>query len=56
MIIFPNFEALNIKSIIGTPVVLHPSFFAINILHALLYLAVMLTFAVLIFNRKTFEN
>ncbi|MDD5376513.1 MAG: ABC transporter permease subunit [Candidatus Gracilibacteria bacterium] len=56
MVIFPNFEALNIKSIIGTPVVLHPSFFAINILHALLYLAVMLTFAVLIFNRKTFEN
>jgi ABC-type transport system involved in multi-copper enzyme maturation permease subunit len=56
MVIFPNFEALNIKSIIGTPVILNHSFFAINIVHAFLYLAVILTFAVLIFNRKTFEN
>ncbi len=56
MVIFPNFEALNIKSIIGTPIVLSPSFYAINTLHAFLYLAVILTFAVLIFNRKTFEN
>lgn len=56
MVIFPNFEALNIKSAIGTPVVFHPSFFAINIVHAGLYLAVILTFAVIIFNRKTFEN
>ncbi|NCP76791.1 ABC transporter permease [Candidatus Gracilibacteria bacterium] len=56
MVIFPNFEALNIKSIIGTPIVLGSSFFAVNIVHALLYLALILTFAVLIFNRKTFEN
>ncbi|EKD30304.1 MAG: hypothetical protein ACD_78C00094G0001 [uncultured bacterium (gcode 4)] len=56
MVVFPNFEALNIKSLIGTTLVLNPSFFAINIVHALLYLAVILTFAVLIFNRKTFEN
>ncbi|MDD5197372.1 MAG: hypothetical protein PHN60_00765 [Candidatus Gracilibacteria bacterium] len=56
MVIFPNFEALNIKSLIGTPIALNPSFFAINILHALLYLGLILTFAVLIFNRKTFEN
>ncbi|MDD2916714.1 MAG: ABC transporter permease [Candidatus Gracilibacteria bacterium] len=56
MVVFPNFEALNIKSIIGTPVVLAPSFFAINLVHALLYLALTLTFTVLIFNRKTFEN
>lgn len=56
MVVFPNFEALNIKSVIGTPITLSPSFFAINILHALLYLAIILTFTVLIFNRKTFEN
>ena len=56
MVIFPNFEALNIKSIIGTPILLSPSFFAINIVHAFLYIALILTFAVLIFNRKTFEN
>lgn len=56
MVIFPNFEALNIKSIIGTPIVLSPSFYAINTIHAILYLAVILTFSVLIFNRKTFEN
>lgn len=56
MVIFPNFEALNVKSLIGTPVVPNLSFFAINIVHALLYLVLILTFAVLIFNRKTFEN
>ena len=56
MIVFPNFEALNIKSAIGTPIVFSPSFFALNIVHAGLYLAVILTFAVIIFNRKTFEN
>lgn len=56
MVIFPNLEALNIKSVIGTPVMLSPSFFAINTAHALLYTALILTFAVLIFNRKTFEN
>lgn len=56
MVIFPNFEALNIKSVIGTPIVLASSFFWVNILHALLYLTAILTFAVLIFNRKTFEN
>lgn len=56
MIVFPNFEALNIKSVIGTPIVLSPSFFAINIVHACLYLTLILTFTVLIFNRKTFEN
>lgn len=56
MVVFPNLEALNIKSLIGTPVTLAPSYFALNIAHALLYIAVILTFAVLIFNRKTFEN
>lgn len=56
MVIFPNLEALNIKSLIGSPIVLEPSFFAINIAHVFLYLAVILTFTVLIFNRKTFEN
>ncbi|MDP2104095.1 MAG: ABC transporter permease [Candidatus Gracilibacteria bacterium] len=56
MVIFPNFEALNIKSVIGTPVVLAPTYFAWNTLHALLYLALLLTFASLIFNRRTFEN
>jgi len=56
MVIFPNFEALNIKSVIGTPVILAPTYFAWNTLHALLYLALLLTFASLIFNRRTFEN
>ncbi len=56
LVIFPNFEALNIKSLIGSPITIAPSFFAINIVHAFLYLAVILTFTVLIFNRKTFEN
>jgi len=56
MVIFPNFEALNVKSVIGTPVVLGPVYFAWNTLHALLYLALLLTFASLIFSRRTFEN
>ncbi len=56
MVVFPNFEALNVKSTIGTPVVLDPGFFMINTLHAGLYLILILTFTILIFNRKTFEN
>jgi ABC-type transport system involved in multi-copper enzyme maturation permease subunit len=56
MVVFPNLEALNIKSLIGSPMVIAPSFFALNMVHSFLYLAVILTFTVLIFNRKTFEN
>lgn len=56
MVIFPNFEALNIKSLIGSPVVLNSAFISLNILHAFLYLGIILLFTVLIFNRKTFEN
>ncbi len=56
MVLFPNFEALNIKSVIWTPLVLEPTFFLINIVHGGLYLGVILTLTVLIFNKKTFEN
>ena len=56
LIIFPNFEALNVKSIIGTPVVLSWQYLSLNTLHAFLYLAVVLILAATIFNRKTFEN
>lgn len=56
MIIFPNFEALNIKSAIGTPVVFSWQYLSLNTAHAFLYLAVILLLSTMIFNRKTFEN
>ena len=54
--LFPNFEALSYpKNIIGTPQTLDMPVFFFTASHALVYLAVILLFTILIFNRKTFE-
>lgn len=55
-IIFPPFEALNLKSMILSNIPASPLYIGGNILYALLYIVVILGFTILIFNRKTFEN
>jgi ABC-type transport system involved in multi-copper enzyme maturation permease subunit len=56
LLIFPNFEALNIKSLIMSQVKISTSYIAFNFTYAIVYLILILTFTILIFNRKTFEN
>ena len=55
-VVFPNFEALNIKNLVWTVKGFDISFIAANTVYAILYLAVILFFTVLIFNKKQFEN
>lgn len=55
-IIFPNFEALNIKNVIFSPVKINIEYIAINSIYSILYLVIILILTVLIFNKKTFEN
>ena len=53
---FPPFEALNIKDTIGTFITFSGMYFVQNIAYAIVYLAVILVFTCLIFNKKKFEN
>jgi hypothetical protein len=54
--IFPNFEGLNYaKNTIGTSETISGLNFLVNGGHALLYIALILLFTVVIFNKKTFE-
>jgi hypothetical protein len=55
-LLFPNFEALNIKWIIMSPVAITWSYVAFNTLYAFVYLVLILGLTIIIFNRKTFEN
>lgn len=55
-IIFPPFEALNLKSVILSNVKIDPIFLVANTLYAILYIIIILGFTIIIFNRKTFEN
>lgn len=53
----PNFEALSYpKKLIATNVPLSDSAIAFAGTHAILYLALVLVFAMLVFSRKNFEN
>lgn len=55
-LLFPNFEGLSYaKNIIGTPQTIGTIGFIANGGHALLYMAIILTFTIVIFNKKTFE-
>lgn len=55
-IIFPPFEALNLKSAILSNVKISPVFLMANTFYAVLYIVIILGFTIVIFNRKTFEN
>lgn len=55
-LLFPNFEGLNYpKNVIGTPELISTTNILANAGHAILYVAIILLFTVLIFNSKTFE-
>lgn len=55
-LLFPPFEALNTKDYIGSFIAYTPSYFIQNIFYSIGYLAIILFFTVLIFNKKKFEN
>ncbi len=55
-LLFPPFEALNIKDIIWSYSEFTYKFFLYNTFYSLVYLAIILYFTILIFNKKKFEN
>ncbi|MDD2871659.1 MAG: ABC transporter permease [Candidatus Gracilibacteria bacterium] len=55
-LLFPPFEALNIKDVIGSFKDFDASYFLFNSFYSVIYLSIILFFTVLIFNRKKFEN
>jgi hypothetical protein len=55
-LLFPPFEALNIKDIIGSFTNFHANFFIFNSFYAIAYLSIILLGTILIFNKKRFEN
>jgi len=55
-LLFPPFEAINIKDKIGIFKDYSINFFLFNTFYSLVYLAILLTFAVIIFDRKKFER
>jgi len=55
-LLFPPFEALNIKDLIWSYSNFSYSFFLYNIIYSIIYLIIILYFTILIFNKKKFEN
>ena len=55
-LLFPPFEALNTKDMIWSFWDITFKYFSLNLLYSVLYLAIILFFTVIIFNRKKFEN
>lgn len=55
-LLFPPFQSLNTKDLIGSFESLSPSFFLSNSVYALGYLCVILFLTVYIFDKKKFEN
>jgi len=55
-LLFPPLEALNIKDVIGSFKDFGFNYFLFNTFYSLVYLAIILTFTVIIFNRKKFER
>jgi len=54
-LLFPPLESLNIKDVIGSFSQFSINFFVFNTFYSIVYLAIILIFTVLIFNRKKFE-
>lgn len=55
-VVFPNFEALNIKNVVLSTDKIWFEYLVWNTAYALIYLAFILFFTIIIFNKKTFEN
>ena len=55
-IIFPPFEALNIKSIVSSTIQISPAYVVANLIYAIAYTILILGLTIVIFNKKTFEN
>ncbi len=55
-LLFPPFEALNIKDVIWSFSNFHANYFLFNTAYSIVYLTVILYFAILIFEKKKFEN
>lgn len=55
-LLFPPFEALNIKDVIWSFKNFDFMYFASNTLYSILYLVLIIIFSIMIFNRKKFEN
>ncbi len=55
-LLFPPFWALNIKDVIWSFTSFSSNFFLFNTIYSIVYLAFILFFTILIFNRKKFEN
>jgi ABC-type transport system involved in multi-copper enzyme maturation permease subunit len=55
-LLFPPFEAMNLKDMIGWIVWVTNTYLLSNLAYALWYLTIILFFTVILFNRKTFER
>lgn len=55
-LLFPNFEALNIKDVIWTFKNFDIIYYSTNILYSIIYLFIIIFLSVIIFDRKKFEN
>jgi ABC-type transport system involved in multi-copper enzyme maturation permease subunit len=55
-LLFPPFEALNIKDVIWSFTNFHANYFIFNSFYAIAYLTIILFLTIQIFNRKKFEN
>jgi hypothetical protein len=55
-VVFPPMESLNIKDVIWSFKNFSANLLALNTIYAVVYIAIILYFTVLIFNRKKFEN
>lgn len=55
-LIFPPIEALNVKETIWTPLTFGYEYFAINSLYSIVYIIVIMSLTIFLFNRKKFEG
>lgn len=55
-LLFPPFEALNTKDLIGSFSNFQASFFILNGFYSIIYFSILVILTVLIFSRKKFEN
>lgn len=55
-VILPPIEALNVKDTIWTPLTFWYEYFALNSLYATVYIVIVMTFTIFLFNRKKFEG